>query len=157
MYDVRGKKEEFYDGRWKREEGRILRWKREEGRRKKFQRPLQSLLLYSFSTSLLNVSWFIFLHLVTSIFTNSSLRRKKEDVRRKSFMMEEGRSKMEDVTFRPTHRLSSCILLPVSLLILQHHRICFGIVYHRGNRCDVRGQSNTKILLLLSMLWSSCS
>lgn len=32
-------------------------------------------------------------------------------------MMEDGRSKMEDVTFRPTHRLSSCTLSPISLLV----------------------------------------
>ena len=83
-------------------------------------------------------------------------RCKREDGRGKTEegrgKMEEGRGKMEDIIFHRNLRLSSCILLPVSLLILQHHRICFGIVYHRGNRCDVRGQSSIRILLLLSML-----
>ncbi len=71
--------------------------------------------------------------------------------------MEEVRGKMEDVISHRNLHLSSCILLLISLLILHNHRKGKRIVYHQGNRCDVRGQSSTRILLLLSMLWSSCS
>ena len=139
MEEVRGKMEEFYEGRCKREEGR------------------NSNAHYNpYSTTHFQLLYLMFLDLSSCILLLISLlilrNRKMDEGRGKSFMREEGRSKMEDVTFRPTHRLSSCTLSPISSPTLHSPRKCFGIVYHQGNRCDVRGLSSTRILLLLSML-----
>ena len=70
-----------------------------------------------------------------------------EDGRRKKFLMEDGRRKSEEV--RLLLHSTSCTSLPVSSLILQHHRICFGIVYRPSSYCDEAGQSNIKIPVLL--------
>ena len=64
----------------------------------------------------------------------SDVRCKMSEGRRKSFMKEEGRSKMEDVTFRPTHRLSSCTLSPISSPTLHSQRKLIYTVY-RSNNC----------------------
>ena len=128
--------EEFYEGRRKREEGRILRCKMVEGRRKSIL-ELPSLYFLFLNHPIPDLSSCIYAPTLLQ-----ALRNRK---------MEEGRSKMEDVIFHRNLRLSSCTLSPISSPTLHSPRICFGIVYHRGNRCDVRGLSSTRILLLLSM------
>ena len=59
------------------------RGKKEEGRRKKRGLKYEGLRLSFYLPALSSAS--SFLHRATSIFTSSSLRRKKEDVRRKSY------------------------------------------------------------------------
>lgn len=66
--------------------------------------------------------------------------------------MLEGRRKMEDVTSRPTLRLSSCTLLRGFSLTLHNPHILMYIVCYLNIHYDVTSLSNTMTHVLPSML-----